>query len=100
MFENDEDMEPEFVICIKNLPARENCAFKWEFCPKFCLSKAGLSRHEKPNIPHVPVIVSMQSTHDSVRHGDSGSSRSSFTHKYTSFTVMQKIIKTSIMTVA
>ena len=51
MFENDEDMEPEFVICIKNLPARENCAFKWEFCPKFCLSKAGLSRHEKVKHP-------------------------------------------------
>ena len=98
MFENDEDMESEFVTCIKNLPARENCAFKWEFCPKFCQGT------RKQNIPHVPVIVSMivsmHSTHDSVRHSDSGSSRSSFTHKYTSFTVMQKIIKTSIMTVA
>ena len=62
MFENDEDMEPEFVTCIKNLPARENCAFKWEFCPKFCLSKAGLSRHEKAK--HPPCI--RDSVHDSV----------------------------------
>ena len=47
MFENDEDMESEIVTCIKNLPSRENCSFKCEFCPKVCLSKAGLSRHEK-----------------------------------------------------
>ena len=51
MFENDEDMESEFVTCIKNLPARENCAFKCQFCPKFCLSKVGLSRHKKAKHP-------------------------------------------------
>ena len=47
IFENDEDMESEIVKYIKNLPSRENCSFKCEFCPKVCLSKAGLSRHEK-----------------------------------------------------
>ena len=154
MFENDEDMESEIVTCIKNLPSRENCSFKWEFCPKVCLSKAGLSRHEKAK-------HQQHSTHDSVSHSDSGSSRSKleltgfslmyqksaqksstdefypdnvteefknfnaslddlmpyklilpvvnsfsgdtdidFTHKYTSFSVKQKIIKISAMTVA
>ena len=59
MFENDEDMESEIVTCIKNLPSRENCSFKCEFCPKACLSKAGFSRHEKKNISSaVPTIVS------------------------------------------
>ena len=47
MFENDEDMESEIVTCIKNLPSRENCSFKCEFCPNIWLSEAGLSRHEK-----------------------------------------------------
>ena len=47
LFGNDEDMESEIVTSIKNLPSRENCSFKCEFCPKLCLSKAGLSRHEK-----------------------------------------------------
>ena len=47
MFENYADMESEIVTCIKNLPSRENCSFKCGFCPKVCLSKAGLSRHEK-----------------------------------------------------
>ena len=43
MFENDIDMESEIVTCIKNLPSKENCSFKCEFCPKVCLSKAGVS---------------------------------------------------------
>ena len=47
MFENDENMESEIVTCLKNLPSTENCSFKCEFCPKVCLSNAGLSRHEK-----------------------------------------------------
>ena len=47
MCQNDEDMELEIVTCIENLPSRENHLFKCEFCPKVCLSKAGLSRHEK-----------------------------------------------------
>ena len=47
MFENDEDTESEIITCIKNLPSRENRLFKCEFCSKVCLSKAGLSRHEK-----------------------------------------------------
>ena len=47
MCQNDEDMELEIVTCIENLPSRENHLFKYEFCPKVCLSKAGLSRHEK-----------------------------------------------------
>ena len=32
MIENDADMESEIVACIKNLPSRENCSFKCEFC--------------------------------------------------------------------
>ena len=47
VFENDEDMESEIVTCIKNQPSGENFSFKCKFCPKVCLSKAGLSRHEK-----------------------------------------------------
>ena len=47
MFENEEDMESEIVTYIKNLPSKENCSFKYGFCPKVCLSKAGLPRHEK-----------------------------------------------------
>ena len=43
----DRDMESEIVTCIKNLPSRENCLFKCQFCPKVCLSKRGLSRHFK-----------------------------------------------------
>ena len=69
MFENDEDMESEIVACIKNLPSRENCSFKREFCPKVCLFKAGLSRHEEAK-------HQQHSTRDSVSHSDSGSSRS------------------------
>ena len=69
MFENDADMVSEIVTCIKNLPSRENCSFKCEFCPKVCLSKADLSRHEKAK-------HQQHSTHDSVSHSDSGSSRS------------------------
>ena len=68
MFENDEDMELEIVTCIKNLPSRENCLFKWEFFPEVCLSKAGLSLHETAK-------HQQHSTH-SVSHRDSGSSRS------------------------
>ena len=60
MFENDEDMEPEIVTCIKNLPSRENCSFKCEFCPNVCLSKGDLSRHKKAKQQH--------STYDSVSY--------------------------------
>ena len=69
MFENDADMESEIVTCITNLPFRENCSFKCEFCPNVCLSKTGLSRHEKAK-------HQQRSTHDSVSHTDSGSLRS------------------------
>ena len=69
MFENDEDMKSEIVTCIKNLPSRENCLFKCEFCQKVCLSKAGLSRHEKAK-------YQQHSTLDSVSHSDSGGFRS------------------------
>ena len=69
MFENDDDMESEIVTCIKNLPSRENCSFKCEFCPKVCLTKAGLSRHEKAK-------HQQHSTLDSVSHSDSGGLRS------------------------
>ena len=59
MLENDEDMESEIVTCIKNLPSRENCFFKCEFCPEVCLSKAGLSKHEKAKHQStLPLIVS------------------------------------------
>ena len=47
MFENDDDMESEIITCIKNLPCRENCSFKCKFYPKVCISKVGLSGHEK-----------------------------------------------------
>ena len=68
MFENDIDMESEIVTCIKNLPSKENCSFKCEFCPKVCLSKAGVSRHQKAkNQQH--------STLDSVSYSDSGGLR-------------------------
>ena len=69
MFENDEDMESEIVTCIKNLPSRENCSFKCEFCSKVCLSKAGLSRHEKAK-------HQQHTTLDSASHSDSGGLRS------------------------
>ena len=69
MFENGEDMESEIVTCIKNVPSRENCSFKWEFCPKVCLSKAGLSRHREAK-------HEQHSTHHNVSHSDSDSSRS------------------------
>ena len=69
MFENDADMESEIVTCITNLPFRENCSFKCEFCPNVCLSKTGLSRHDKAK-------HQQRSTHDSVSHTDSGSLRS------------------------
>ena len=69
MFENDEDMESEIVACIKNLPSKENYSFKCNFCPKVCLSKTGLSRHEKAkNQQQTPL--------DSVSHSDSGGLRS------------------------
>ena len=68
MFENDEDMESDILTCIKNLPSIENCSFKCEFCPKDCLSKAGLPRHEKAK-------HQKHSSHDSVSHMDSGSLR-------------------------
>ena len=59
MFENDDDMESEIITCIKNLPSRENCSFKCEFCPKVRLSKAGLPDSRKQNINStVPTIVS------------------------------------------
>ena len=59
IFENDEDMESEIITCIKNLPSRENCSFKCEFCPKVRLSKAGLPDSRKQNINStVPTIVS------------------------------------------
>ena len=74
MFANNEDMESEIVTCIKNLPSRENCLFKCESWPKLCLSKAGLSRHEKAHQKH--------STHDSVSHSDSSSSRSRLERNY------------------
>ena len=64
MFENDEDMESDIVTCIKNLLSRENCSLKSEFCPKVCLSKAGLSRHKKAK-------HQQHSTIDSVSHSDS-----------------------------
>ena len=69
MFENDEDTESEIVTCIKNLPSRENCSFKCEFCPKVCLSKAGLSRHEKAK-------HQQHSTLESISHSDFGGLRS------------------------
>ena len=69
MFENDEDMESEIVTCIKNLPSRQNFLFKCNFCPKDCLSKAGLSRHEKAK-------HQQHSTLDIVSHSDSGGLRS------------------------
>ena len=65
MFENNEDIESEIVTCIKNLPSRENCSFKCEFCSKVCLSKAGLSRHEKAK-------HQQHTTLDSASHSDSG----------------------------
>ena len=68
MFENDEDMELQIVTCIKKLPSRENCSFKWEFFPKVYLSKAGLSQHE--------TTKQQQCSTHSVSHSDSGSSRS------------------------
>ena len=68
MLENDEDMESKIVTCFKNLPSRENCWFNCEFCPKVCLSEAGLSRHEKGK-------YQQHNTHDSVCHSDPGSSR-------------------------
>ena len=69
MFENEEDMESEIVTCIKNLPSRENCSFKCEFCPKVCLCKAGLSRHKKAK-------HQQHTTLDSANHSDSGRVRS------------------------
>ena len=68
MFQNNEDMESEIVNYIKNLPSRENCSLKCEFCPKVCLSKAGLSSHKK-------VKHQQHSTLDSVSHSDSGGLR-------------------------
>ena len=39
MFENDKDMESKIATCIKNLPSKENCSFKFQFCPKFVYQK-------------------------------------------------------------
>ena len=61
MFENDQDIEPEIVTCIKNLSSRKKCLFKCEFCSKVCLSKAGLSRQET-------VKNQQHTTLDSVSH--------------------------------
>ena len=47
MFENNKDMESEIVMCIKKLSSRENCSFRYHFCPKIYLSKARISRHKK-----------------------------------------------------
>ena len=69
IFENDKDMKSEIVICIKNLPSRENRSFKWQFCSQVCLSKAGLSRHEQGK-------HQKHTTLDSVSHNDSGGLKS------------------------
>ena len=69
MFENNEDMESEIVTCIKNLPSREICSFKWEFCSKVCLSKAGLSRHDQAKHQQHTRL-------DSASHSDSSGLRS------------------------
>ena len=69
MFENNKDIESEIVMCIKKLSSRENCLFKWEFCPKVYQSKASLSRHKK--LKH-----QILTTLDSVSHGDSGGLKS------------------------
>ena len=79
MFENDEDMESYVVTCIKNLPTWENCCFKCEFCPKVCLSKAGLSRHEKAK-------HQQHNTLDSATHSDSGGLRLKL--EFTDFSLM------------
>ena len=79
MFENVEEIESEIVTCIKNLTSRENCSFKCEFCPKVCLSKAGLSRHEKAK-------HQQHSTLYSVSHSDSVGLRSKL--ELTDFSLM------------
>ena len=69
LFENNEDMESEIVTCIKNLSSRENCLFKCKFCLNVCLSKAGLSRHQKAK-------HQQHTTLDSASHSNSGDLRS------------------------
>ena len=78
MFENDKDMKSEIVICIKNLPSRENCSFKFQFCSKVCLSKAGLSRDKQGK-------HQKHTTLDSASHSDSGGLKSSL--KLTDFSL-------------
>ena len=58
MFENDEDMELEIVTCIKNLPSRENCLFKWEFFQKFVYLKQVYHDTRQQNINSTAPIVS------------------------------------------
>ena len=81
MFENDEDMESKILTCIKNIPSRKNCSFKCEFCPKVCLSNAGLSRHEKAK-------QQQHTTFDSAIHSDSGGLRSRL--ELTDFSLMHQ----------
>ena len=62
-------MKSKIVICIKNLPSRENRSFNCQFCSKVCLSKAGLSRHEQGK-------HQKHTTLDSVSHSDSSGLKS------------------------
>ena len=58
MFENDKDMKSEIVICIKNLPSRENCSFKFQFVRKFVYPKQVYQGTSKVNIKSIlPLIV-------------------------------------------
>ena len=50
MFENGKVMESDIVTCIKNLPSRENCSFKFQCCPKVCLSKAEFIKVQESKI--------------------------------------------------
>ena len=68
VLKNDKDMESEIVTCIKNQTSGENCLFKCKFCTNVCLSKAGLSRHEKAK-------HKQRTTLDSGSHSDSGGLR-------------------------
>ena len=77
VFKNDKGMGSEIATCIKNLPTRENCSFKCQFCPKVCLSKRGLLRHEiAKHQQHTPL--------DSVSHSDSGNLKSRLELTYSS----------------
>ena len=59
MFEKDEDMESDIVTCMTNLPSRENCLFKYEFCPKIFLPRASclLSKRKQNINTTLPLIV-------------------------------------------